>query len=108
MYNSITFVNFRLTIFSQIEKFLHELSDFNDRLNKMVEQMAELRAWMIPGTDKLEFITTTQELTPEDRVKEIFDLQGQVSTDNLDEKLIYFVTCIILLLLIIVLIIFEI
>ena len=63
----------------QVEKFLHELSDFNDRLNKLVEKMAELHAWMIPATEKLEFITTSQELTPEDRVKEIFDLQAQVS-----------------------------
>ena len=40
--------------------------------------MAELRAWMEPAKEKLDFITTTQDLTPEDRVKEIFDLQAQV------------------------------
>ena len=40
--------------------------------------MAELRAWMEPAKEKLDFITTTQDMTPEDRVKEIFDLQAQV------------------------------
>ena len=62
---------------------LHELTDFNDRLNKLVEKMAELHAWMMPATEKLEFITTSQELTPEDRVKEIFDLQAQVRLDGI-------------------------
>lgn len=41
--------------------------------------MGEVHAWMIPATEKLEFITTSTELTPEERVKEIFDLQSQVS-----------------------------
>lgn len=53
--------------------------DFNDRLDKLVQQMSELHAWMMPASEKLDYITTTQELTPEDRVKEIFDLQAQVS-----------------------------
>merc|ERR1719259_607691 len=41
--------------------------------------MGELRAWMDPAKEKLDYITTTQDLTPEDRVKEIFDLQAQVN-----------------------------
>uniref|UniRef100_A0A2P2HZN4 Chromosome partition protein Smc-like n=1 Tax=Hirondellea gigas TaxID=1518452 RepID=A0A2P2HZN4_9CRUS len=69
----------RSTIVQKIEKSLLELSDFNERLHKLVEKMGELHAWMMPATQKLDFITTTLELTPEDRVKEIFDLQAQVN-----------------------------
>lgn len=69
----------RSCILQKVTGFLSELSDFNDRLNKLVEQMAELHAWMIPATEKLDFITTSTELTPEERVKEIFDLQAQVN-----------------------------
>merc|ERR1719376_2082264 len=41
--------------------------------------MAAIRAWMEPAKEKLDFITTSQDMTPEDRVKEIFDLQAQVN-----------------------------
>ncbi|KAG0728076.1 hypothetical protein GWK47_033238 [Chionoecetes opilio] len=41
--------------------------------------MGVLRAWMMPATEKLNFITTSTDMSPEDRVKEIFDLQGQVN-----------------------------
>merc|ERR1711887_219924 len=40
---------------------------------------ADLRAWMMPALEKLEYVITSQELTPEDRVKEIFDIQAQVN-----------------------------
>jgi len=69
----------RLGVVKKVEDFLGELTDFNDRLKKLVEKMAELRAWMMPALDKLEFITTSPDLTPEDRVKEIFDVQAQVN-----------------------------
>lgn len=79
MEKEVVEIDERSVIVQKIEKFLHELSDFNDRLNKLVEKMGEIHAWMIPATEKLEFITTSTELTPEDRVKEIFDLQSQVN-----------------------------
>merc|ERR1712212_918484 len=69
----------RLAIVKKVEDYLKELTDFNDRLKKLVDGMADLRAWMMPGLEKLEFITTSQDLTPEDRVKEIFDIQAQVN-----------------------------
>jgi len=69
----------RSAVVKNVEDFLHELTDFNDRLKKLVDNMAELRAWMMPAIEKLEYITTTTELTPEDRVKEIFDIQAQVN-----------------------------
>jgi len=69
----------RSIIVKKVEEFLGELTDFNQRLQKLVDGMAELRSWMMPAIEKLEYITTTQELTPEDRVKEIFDIQAQVN-----------------------------
>lgn len=65
-------------IVDKVDKALTDLTEFNQRLQKMVSQLAELRAWMTPAGEKLNFITTSVELSPEDRVKEIFDLQGQV------------------------------
>ena len=62
-----------------MDEFLSELTDFNERLHKLVDGMAQLRSWMMPAIEKLDYITTTTELTPEDRVKEIFDIQAQVS-----------------------------
>ncbi|XP_018019630.1 muscle-specific protein 300 kDa isoform X2 [Hyalella azteca] len=79
MEKEVVEIDERSVIVQKIEALLHELSDFNDRLNKLVEKMAELHAWMVPASEKLEFITTSTELTPEDRVKEIFDLQAQVN-----------------------------
>jgi len=69
----------RATVVQKVEDYLKELTDFNDALKKMVESMAELRAWMMPAIEKLDFITTTTELSPEDRVKEIFDIQAQIN-----------------------------
>lgn len=62
----------------QVDKTLDDLTKFNERLTKTVNQLAELRAWMMPTKEKLEFVTTTEELSPEDRVKEILDIQLQV------------------------------
>ncbi|RXG72762.1 hypothetical protein Avbf_05130 [Armadillidium vulgare] len=67
----------RLVIVEKVDKTLDDLTKFNERLTKTVNQLAELRAWMIPTKEKLEFVTTTQELSPEDRVKEILDIQLQ-------------------------------
>jgi len=69
----------RSGIVKKVEDFLGELTDFNDRLHKLVDGMASLRSWMMPAIEKLEYITTSTELTPEDRVKEIFDIQAQVN-----------------------------
>jgi len=69
----------RANIVKKVEDYLSELTDFNDRLHKLVDGMAELRSWMMPAIEKLEYITTSTELTPEDRVKEIFDIQAQVN-----------------------------
>jgi len=69
----------RSTVVKKVEEFLGELTDFNERLHKLVDGMAELRSWMMPAIEKLEYITTSTELTPEDRVKEIFDIQAQVN-----------------------------
>jgi len=69
----------RSAIVKKVEDYLTELTDFNDRLHKLVDGMAELRSWMMPAIEKLEYITTSTELTPEDRVKEIFDIQAQVN-----------------------------
>jgi len=69
----------RSIVVKQVEEYLGELTGFNERLKKLVDTMGELRAWMEPAKEKLDFITTTQDLTPEDRVKEIFDLQAQVN-----------------------------
>jgi len=69
----------RAKVVQKVEDFLTELTDFNDRLHKLVDGMAELRSWMMPAIEKLEYITTSTELTPEDRVKEIFDIQAQVN-----------------------------
>lgn len=66
-------------IVDKVDKALTDLTEFNQRLHKMVSQLAELRAWMTPAGEKLNFITTSVDLSPEDRVKEIFDLQGQVN-----------------------------
>lgn len=69
----------RREIVPKVDKTLTELTEFNTRLMKSVDQLASLRAWMMPASEKLQFITTTTELSPEDRVKEIFDLQSQVN-----------------------------
>jgi len=69
----------RSGVVKKVEEFLGELTSFNERLKKLVDTMGELRAWMDPAKEKLDYITTTQDLTPEDRVKEIFDLQAQVN-----------------------------
>lgn len=69
-------------IVDKVDKALTELTEFNQRLHKMVDQLAALRAWMIPASEKLTFITTSVDLSPEDRVKEIFDLQGQVGQER--------------------------
>jgi len=79
MEKEINEIEERMCVVKKVEDFLGELTDFNARLKKLVEQMAELRAWMMPAIDKLEFITTSPDLTPEDRVKEIFDIQAQVN-----------------------------
>jgi len=69
----------RSGVVKKVEAFLAELTGFNERLKKMVDTMAAIRAWMEPAKEKLDFITTSQDMTPEDRVKEIFDLQAQVN-----------------------------
>ncbi|XP_076044502.1 muscle-specific protein 300 kDa-like [Oratosquilla oratoria] len=79
MEKEIVEIDERRIIIEKVDKTLAELTDFNMRLAKMVEQMGELRAWMMPATEKLNFIVSSTELSPEDRVKEIFDLQGQVN-----------------------------
>merc|ERR1719187_3233758 len=68
-----------MTVVKKVETSLEQYTDLNSRLTKLVEQMAGLRAWMMPGIEKLDFITTSPDLTPEDRVKEIFDIQAQVN-----------------------------
>lgn len=79
MEKEINDINDRKVIVEKVDKTLEQLTDFNNRLTKMVTDMAELRAWMMPAMDKLNFITTSTELTPEDRVKEIFDMQAGIN-----------------------------
>jgi len=79
MEKEINEIDEKKLIVDKVDKTLAELTDFNARLLKMVDQLSVLRAWMMPATEKLNFITTTTELSPEDRVKEIFDLQSQVN-----------------------------
>ncbi|XP_071525118.1 muscle-specific protein 300 kDa-like [Panulirus ornatus] len=79
MEKDILEIDERQTIVEKVDKTLQELTDFNQKLHKFVSTLAELRAWMMPACEKLNFITTSVDLSPEDRVKEIFDLQGQVN-----------------------------
>jgi len=79
MEKEVNEIDERAVIVQKVENFLTELGGFNDRLKKLVDGMAELRAWMMPALEKLEYVITSQELTPEDRVKEIFDIQAQVN-----------------------------
>lgn len=78
MEKEILEIDERKTIIEKVDKTLEELTEFNKKLQKFVVTMGELRAWMMPACEKLNFITTSTEMSPEDRVKEIFDLQGQV------------------------------
>ncbi|XP_050728226.1 muscle-specific protein 300 kDa-like [Eriocheir sinensis] len=79
MEKEILEIDERKTIIEKVDKTLEELTEFNKKLHKFVDTMGELRAWMMPACEKLNFITTSTEMSPEDRVKEIFDLQGQVN-----------------------------
>lgn len=79
MEKEINEIDERRLIVDKVDKTLTELTEFNKNLHKFVGAMAELRAWMMPACEKLAFITSSTELSPEDRVKEIFDLQGQVN-----------------------------
>lgn len=79
MEKEIIEIDERKIIVEKVDKTLVELTEFNEKLHKFVNTMAELRAWMMPAVEKLDFITTSTDLSPEDRVKEIFDLQGQVN-----------------------------
>ncbi|XP_066974503.1 muscle-specific protein 300 kDa-like isoform X1 [Macrobrachium rosenbergii] len=79
MEKEIVEIDEKRTIIEKIDKMLVELTEFNGKLHKFVNTLAELRAWMMPACEKLDFITTSTDLSPEDRVKEIFDLQGQVN-----------------------------
>lgn len=78
MEKEILEIDERKTITEKVDKTLEELTEFNKKLHKFVDTLAGLRAWMMPACEKLSFITTSTDLSPEDRVKEIFDLQGQV------------------------------
>jgi len=79
MEKEINDINERKQILEKVDKTLEQMTDFNIRLTKMVQDMAELRAWMMPAMEKLTFITTSTDLTPEDRVKEIFDMQAGIN-----------------------------
>jgi len=79
MEKEINDINDRKVILEKVSQTLEQLTDFNQRLTKMVQDMAELRSWMMPAMEKLNFITTSTELTPEDRVKEIFDMQAGIN-----------------------------
>lgn len=82
MEKEILEIDERKTIIEKVDKTLEELTEFNKKLHKFVDTMGELRAWMMPACEKLNFITTSTEMSPEDRVKEIFDLQGQVREES--------------------------
>lgn len=79
MVKEVNEIDERSLVVKKVEESLAELVDFNERLHKLVDGMAELRSWMMPAIEKLDYITTTTELTPEDRVKEIFDIQAQIN-----------------------------
>jgi len=79
MVKEVNEIDERSLVVKKVDEFLSELTDFNERLHKLVDGMAQLRSWMMPAIEKLDYITTTTELTPEDRVKEIFDIQAQVN-----------------------------
>lgn len=69
----------RKQILEKVDTSLAEFTIFNQRLAAVVDHLAVLRAWMMPCCEKLSFIVTTTDLSPEDRVREIFELQGQVN-----------------------------
>ncbi|KAG7167418.1 putative Spectrin repeat-containing protein 1 [Homarus americanus] len=77
MEKEINEIDERRIVIDKVDKMLTELTEFNQKLHKFVDALAGLRAWMMPACEKLNFITTSTDLSPEDRVKEIFDLQGQ-------------------------------
>ncbi|XP_042224638.1 dystonin-like isoform X2 [Homarus americanus] len=79
MEKEINEIDERRIVIDKVDKMLTELTEFNQKLHKFVDALAGLRAWMMPACEKLNFITTSTDLSPEDRVKEIFDLQGQVT-----------------------------
>ena len=69
---------------------LTKFQEFNDALSKAVNHGKDLEDWAGPTNTKLKEITTSPDMSPEDRVKEILILQDQANerlpqVDPLDE-----------------------
>ncbi|XP_069995105.1 muscle-specific protein 300 kDa [Penaeus vannamei] len=65
------------TIIEKCKAKLDKLFEYNEKLTKTVNHAKELKDWATPVNAKLEEITTSADLSPEDRVREILILQEQ-------------------------------
>ena len=67
----------KLQVVAKCEKKLASLKEYNEKLTAAVTKCRELNDWASPSNSKLKEICTSEELTPEDRVKEILILQEE-------------------------------
>lgn len=65
------------TVIDKCTQTLTKLQEFNDALSKAVNHGKDLEDWAGPTNKKLKEITTSPDMSPEDRVKEILILQEQ-------------------------------
>lgn len=56
------------------------MTEYNDKLTDAVKRCRELNDWAGPANSKLKEVCTSDELTPENRVKEILILQEDAHT----------------------------
>lgn len=67
----------KLQIVAKCEAKLASMTEYNNKLTDAVNRCRALNDWASPSNSKLKEICTSEELTPEDRVKEILILQEQ-------------------------------
>lgn len=67
----------KMTVIPKCKAKLDKLNVYNDQLTKAVNHCKELNDWAIPTNERLKVLTTSPEMSPEDRVKEILILQEQ-------------------------------
>lgn len=73
----VTDVEEKCNIFKKCKEKLDKLFEYNEKLTKTVNHAKELMDWATPVAEKLDEITTSGDLSPEDRVREILILQEQ-------------------------------
>ncbi|MCL4126854.1 UNVERIFIED_CONTAM: hypothetical protein GTU68_031187 [Idotea baltica] len=70
-------VNEKRAIIEKCEKKLKELEEYNTKLTAACNEYKELNDWARPANTKLKSVCTDEELSPEDRVNEIINLQAE-------------------------------